>query len=62
MANQQKRMLTSDKSKLKDVKISDLSVSPLTPTRKEDEKDQKEKANPKPKRGSSNHNEGHDHI
>ncbi|KAI7506351.1 hypothetical protein KC367_g151 [Hortaea werneckii] len=38
MATQQKRMLTSDKSKLKDVKISDLLVSPLTLTRKEDEK------------------------
>ncbi|KAI7092013.1 hypothetical protein KC356_g166 [Hortaea werneckii] len=31
MANQQKRMLTSDKSKLKDVKISDLSNVLATP-------------------------------
>ena len=48
MAAQQKRMLTSDKSKLKDVKVSDLSVSPLTPARKEeDEEDGKEKESSK---------------
>ncbi|OTA33594.1 hypothetical protein BTJ68_05257 [Hortaea werneckii EXF-2000] len=31
MATQQKRMLTSDKSKLKDVKISDLLLGPPSP-------------------------------
>ena len=49
MATQQKRMLTSDKSKLKDVKVSDLSVSPpLAPARKEeDEEGQEEKEDSK---------------
>lgn len=46
MAAQQKHMLTSDKSKLKDVKVSDLSVSPPTPGgEEEDEEDRKEKRN-----------------